>query len=40
MIIEFLPAIEPGLERKAFQKLLEDVIEEGTEKLERESPGH
>tara|TARA_B000000460_G_scaffold244026_1_gene213648 strand:+ start:391 stop:1110 length:720 start_codon:yes stop_codon:yes gene_type:complete len=40
VIIEFLPAIEPGLERKAFQELLEDVIEEGTEKLERESPGH
>ena len=39
VLIEFLPAIAPGLERKAFQKLLEDVIEEGTGKLERESPG-
>lgn len=39
VIIEFLPAIEPGLERKAFQRLLEETIEEGTAKLERESPG-
>lgn len=39
VIIEFLAPIEAGLERKAFQKLLVDTIEEGTEKLELESPG-
>ncbi|MEC8895276.1 MAG: 1-acyl-sn-glycerol-3-phosphate acyltransferase, partial [Planctomycetota bacterium] len=39
VIIEFLPPIEPGLERKAFQALLEETIEDATEKLELESPG-
>lgn len=39
VIIEFLPPIEAGMDRKAFQKLLEEVIEENTERLERESPG-
>ena len=39
VIIEFLPPIEPGLERKAFQGLLEETIEDATEKLELESPG-
>mgnify|MGYP002016511713 FL=1 len=39
VIIEFLPPIEPGMERKAFQELLENTIEEATEKLELESPG-
>ena len=38
-IIEFLPAIETGLERRAFQELLENSIEEATMKLEQESPG-
>ena len=39
IIIEFLPAIEPGLERRAFQELLENSIEDATMKLEQESPG-
>ena len=39
VIIEFLPPIEPGMDRKAFQQLLENTIEDATEKLELESPG-
>ena len=39
VIVEFLPPIAPGMDRKLFQKLLENTIEEATEKLELESPG-
>ena len=38
VIVEFLPPIAPGMDRKLFQKLLENTIEEATEKLELESP--
>ncbi len=33
LVIEFLPAIEPGLDKKEFLKLLEDKIETATNKL-------
>ncbi len=39
VIIEFLPPIAPGMDRKPFQQLLQNTIEEATEKLELESPG-
>lgn len=39
VIIEFLPAIEPGLDRKAFQELLENRIEDATMELEKDAPG-
>ena len=38
-IIEFLPAIEPGLEKDEFMRQLEDRIEEATAKLIAESTG-
>ena len=39
IIVEFLPAIEPGLNRKVFTARLQDEIETATGKLLREA-GH
>jgi 1-acyl-sn-glycerol-3-phosphate acyltransferase len=39
IVVEFLPAIEPGLNRKAFTARLQDEIETATSKLLREA-GH
>jgi 1-acyl-sn-glycerol-3-phosphate acyltransferase len=37
IVLEFLPAIEPGLDRKAFMKVLEERIETATVLLEKEA---
>jgi 1-acyl-sn-glycerol-3-phosphate acyltransferase len=39
IVLEFLPAIKPGLDRKTFMKRLESDIEEATDRLLRESGG-
>ena len=37
IVIEFLPAIEPGMDRKAFMVELQERIKTGTQKLEKEA---
>ncbi len=39
IVVEFLPAIEPGLDRRAFMTRLQDEIETATQRLLREA-GH
>ena len=39
IIVEFLPPIEPGLDRKEFMSRLETVIEENTDRLVAEAQG-
>jgi 1-acyl-sn-glycerol-3-phosphate acyltransferase len=40
IVLEFLPAIEPGLDRRAFQAELEKRIEEGSNRLLQEALEH
>ena len=37
VVIEFLPAIEPGLRRREFSTLLEEAIEPATTRIEEEA---
>ena len=37
IVIEFLPPIEPGMNRKAFMVELQDRIKTATQKLEKEA---
>jgi 1-acyl-sn-glycerol-3-phosphate acyltransferase len=39
IVVEFLPPIPPGLDRKAFMARLEEALETATDRLEAEARG-